>query len=73
MFHFSPIIVRDPPGSGNGFVAGLAVGPAQGQALPEAIRLGARAASFVVEAVGCQANLPSMPAAQARLAKVQGR
>ena len=60
--------VVDATGAGDGFVAGLAVGLAQGQALPDAIRLGASVASFVVEAVGCQTNLPSLPAAQARLA-----
>ena len=62
--------VLDSTGAGDGFVAGLAVGLGQGQTLPEAIRLGASVASFVVEAVGCQTNLPTMPAAQARLAKV---
>ncbi|MCY3945375.1 MAG: PfkB family carbohydrate kinase [Anaerolineaceae bacterium] len=63
--------VLDSTGAGDGFVAGLAVGLAQGQTLPEAIRLGASVASFVVEAVGCQTNLPSLPAAQARLATMQ--
>ena len=62
--------VVDPTGAGDGFVAGLAVGLAQGHALPDAIRLGASVASFVVEAVGCQTNLPAMPEAQARLARM---
>ncbi len=62
--------VLDSTGAGDGFVAGLAVGLARGQALPDAIRLGASVASFVVEALGCQTNLPSLPAAQARLARV---
>ena len=64
----APRRVVDPTGAGDGFVAGLAVGIAQGQALPAAIRLGASVASFVVEAVGCQTNLPTMPEAMARLA-----
>ena len=64
----APHRVVDPTGAGDGFVAGLAVGVAQGQALPAAIRLGASVASFVVEAVGCQTNLPTMPEAMARLA-----
>lgn len=66
----APRQVVDPTGAGDGFVAGLAVGLAQGRALPEAIQLGAGVASFVVEAVGCQTNLPSMPSAEARLAKM---
>ena len=62
--------VVDSSGAGDGFVAGLALGLAQGHELTDAIRLGASVASFVVEAVGCQTNLPSLPMAQARLAKV---
>ncbi len=65
----APCCVVDPTGAGDGFAAGLAVGLAQEQALPQAIRLGACVASFVVEAVGCQTNLPTMKAARARLAK----
>ncbi len=64
----APRRIADPTGAGDGFVAGLAAGMAQGQALPVAIRLGASVASFVVEAVGCQTNLPTMPEAMARLA-----
>lgn len=64
----APRQVIDPTGAGDGFAAGLATGLALGQALPDAVQLGAGVASFVVEAVGCQTNLPSMPAAQARLA-----
>ena len=69
----SPAVVAsrviDPTGAGDGFVAGLAVGMAQGQSLPAAIRLGASVASFVVEAVGCQTKLPTMAEARARLAE----
>ncbi len=69
----SPAVVAsrviDPTGAGDGFVAGLAVGMAQGQSLPAAIRLGASVASFVVEAVGCQTKLPTMTEARARLAE----
>ncbi len=67
-----PCCVVDPTGAGDGFAAGLAVGLAQGQALPDAIRLGACVASFVVEAVGCQTNLPTMAAALTRLSKTRG-
>lgn len=63
----APARVVDPTGAGDGFVAGLALGLAQGQTLPAATQLGACVASFVVEAVGCQTNLPSMAAALARL------
>ena len=69
----APRRVVDPTGAADGFVAGLAAGMARGQALPGAIRLGASVASFVVEAVGCQTNLPTMPEALARLAKQQNR
>ena len=61
--------VVDPTGAGDGFVAGIAVGIAQGQDLPEAIQLGASVASFVVEAVGCQTQLPTMAEARARMAE----
>ncbi len=64
-----PRRVVDSTGAGDGFVAGLAVGLAHGQALPAAIRLGASVASYVVEAVGCQTNLPTLPEALERLAK----
>jgi len=59
--------VVDPTGAGDGFVAGLAAGLAQGQDLPEAIQLGSSVASFVVEAVGCQTGLPTMKEALLRL------
>ena len=65
----APPCVVDPTGAGDGFVAGLAVGMAQGQSLPAAIRLGTSVASFVVEAVGCQTKLPTMAEARARLAE----
>lgn len=67
----APQQVVDPTGAGDAFVAGLAAGLAQGQSLPEALRLGASVASFVVEAVGCQTNLPDMAAAQARLGELR--
>ena len=69
----APRRIVDATGAGDGFVAGLALGMARGQALPAAIQLGASVASFVVEAVGCQTNLPSMAAALARLANSQTR
>lgn len=65
----APGRVVDSSGAGDGFVAGLATGLAQGQTLPAAMRLGASVASFVVEAVGCQTNLPTMAEALARLAE----
>lgn len=60
--------VIDPTGAGDGFVGGLAAAIASGESLPAAIRLGASVASFVVEAIGCQTNLPTLAQAKARLA-----
>jgi sugar/nucleoside kinase (ribokinase family) len=65
--------VVDPVGAGDGFVGGLAAGLAFGYPLVEAACLGAVVASFVVEAVGCQTNLPSREQATQRLHASQGR
>ncbi len=62
-----PARVVDPVGAGDAFVGGVAAGLAFGQSLVEAARLGAAVASFVVEASGCQTNLPTYPQAVERL------
>ncbi len=59
----------DTVGAGDAFVGALAAGLAFGQSLPEAARLGAAVASFVVEAVGCQTNLPTYAQALQRLTR----
>jgi sugar/nucleoside kinase (ribokinase family) len=59
--------VLDPVGAGDGFVGGLATGLAFGYPLSDAVRLGAVVASFVVEAEGCQTNLPSFDQAAQRM------
>lgn len=57
----------DPAGAGDGFVGGLASGLSFGYSLIEAVRLGAAVASFVVEAFGCQTNLPTFEQAAQRV------
>jgi sugar/nucleoside kinase (ribokinase family) len=58
--------VVDPVGAGDGFVGGTATGLAFGYTLEDAARLGAVVASFVVEAWGCQSNLPTFAEAADR-------
>ncbi len=58
--------VMDPTGAGDAFAAGLLAGLLKGASPLASARLGAVVASFVVEAVGCQTNLPDWAAAMAR-------
>ena len=46
-------------GAGDGFVGGVATALAFGNTLSEAVRLGSIVASFVVETIGSQENLPT--------------
>lgn len=59
--------VIDPVGAGDGFVGGLATGLAFGYSLEDAVKLGSSVASYVVEAIGCQTNLPSLNQALKRV------
>lgn len=61
------IEVVDTTGAGDAFAAGTVVGLLRGFALNEAARIGSAAASFVIEQVGCQTNLPNWPGIQHRL------
>jgi len=56
----------DPTGAGDAFAAGFIAGLLRDQSPVEASRWGAVLASFVLEAVGCQTNLPDWDAALAR-------
>jgi sugar/nucleoside kinase (ribokinase family) len=60
----------DPTGAGDVFAAGFLMGLAQGEAPEEAARLGAAAASFVVEGPG-GAELPRVAGAWERRARVR--
>lgn len=62
-----PRRVADPTGAGDAFTAATVVGLCSGLALPDAARLGSAAASFVVEEVGCQTNLPTLEGLEDRL------
>lgn len=62
-----PRRVADPTGAGDAFTAATVAGLASGRALVDAARLASAAASFVVEQVGCQTNLPTMEAVEDRL------
>lgn len=59
--------VKDPVGAGDSFVGGFATGLAFDYPVVEAARLGTSVASFVVEEIGCQTNLPSIEQAHDRL------
>ncbi len=58
--------VVDPTGAGDGFTAGFLAGLLRGWSPEVSARLGAVVASFVLEAVGCQTNLPGWTQAAAR-------
>jgi nucleoside kinase len=58
--------VIDPTGAGDGFTAGFLAGILRGASPEVSARLGAVVASFVLEAVGCQTNLPDWVQATAR-------
>jgi ribokinase len=61
--------VVDPVGAGDGFAGGVATGLAFGWSLEDAARLGAAVSSFIIEAVGCQTNQPTMEQVIIRLAE----
>lgn len=61
--------VVDTTGAGDSFVGGFAFGLASGYEIEDCARLGAVVASFVVEAVGCQTNLPTFAQAAERFAE----
>ncbi len=65
-----PVREVDPTGAGDVFAAGFLYALAQGATPPEAARLGAAAASFVVEAPGGEA-LPKVSGAFERMASVR--
>ena len=59
--------VIDPTGAGDAFTAATVVGLVRGHSLRDAAALASAAASFVIEKVGCQTNLPSWQDVQQRL------
>lgn len=63
----SPQRVVDPSGAGDSFMAGALAGMRRGYTPLQAARIGATAASFVVEAYGCQTNVPTWPQIAERL------
>lgn len=62
----APHELADPTGAGDGFAAGLLAGLLKGADPVTSAQLGAVVASFVLEAVGCQTNLPGWADALAR-------
>lgn len=67
--HAIPVVparVVDTTGAGDAYTAGFLAGLWRGCAMPTCGRLGAVMASFVVEAVGCQTNLPAWDTLQSR-------
>ncbi|NLF76571.1 MAG: hypothetical protein GX573_12815 [Chloroflexi bacterium] len=58
--------IVDPTGAGDAFTAGFLAGLVRGASPETGARLGAVVASFVLEATGCQTNLPTWEQAQAR-------
>ena len=62
--------VVDPTGAGDSFVGGIAYGLAMHWELARAIKLGTSVASFIIEAVGCQTNLPTLEQVLPRLGQL---
>ena len=65
-----PVTAVDTTGAGDAFTSGYLAGYLRGLAPDICARMGAVAASFVVEAVGCQTNLPDETRLNARLQEV---
>lgn len=61
-----PVNVVDTTGAGDGFTAGFLGGTLKGYDTETAVRIGIIVASFVLEATGCQTNLPDWDHMQAR-------
>ena len=61
-----PVTVVDSVGAGDGFTTGFLAGHLRGLDVGECARLGTLVASFVVEALGCQTNLPRWEQIEAR-------
>ncbi len=59
LYPISPPKFIDPTGAGDAFAAAVIAGLRRGYSTVEAARIGTAAASFVVEAVGCQTNMPT--------------
>jgi adenosine kinase len=62
----TPREVVDPTGAGDGFTAGFLAGLLRDETPENSARLGAVVASYVLEAVGCQTNLPTWRAVATR-------
>ncbi len=61
--------IVDPTGAGDGFMAGFLAALLRGCSPEVGARLGAVIASFVLEKLGCQTNLPTWEQAMARYAQ----
>ena len=61
-----PSRVVDPTGAGDGFAAGFVAGLLHNASPQSCAQMGSVVASFVLEAVGCQTNLPSWEQAMQR-------
>jgi adenosine kinase len=61
-----PSAVVDPTGAGDGFAAGFLAGLLHDAPIQASVRLGSVIAAFVLEAVGCQTNLPTWAQAMRR-------
>jgi sugar/nucleoside kinase (ribokinase family) len=61
-----PKQIVDPTGAGDGFTAGFMAGLLKNATPKDAAQLGAVMASFVLEILGCQTNLPTWEQALAR-------
>lgn len=67
-----PQRIVDTTGAGDGFTAGLLYGLLRGVDIVDAARTGAALASFVIEEVGCQTNLPSLQSLCCRMRESYG-
>lgn len=69
----SPGQVVDPTGAGDAFTAGVLFGLRQHMSLETSAQVGSVVASFVLEAWGCQTNLPTLAQVQKRYRQAYGK
>ncbi len=62
----------DPTGAGDAFTAGFLAGVLRGDSPQTAVQWGVTLASFVIEALGCQTNIPTIDQLQARYERTFG-
>ena len=74
--HFIPVVpvsAHDPTGAGDAYRAGFLIAYTRGYPLVECGKIGATVASFAVQTIGCQTDLPTWEKMKSRFEKYFGR